>query len=122
MNVINIWLYLIGTPQRARRLIAGLDTLTGRMHKKCGGLIAKGRCAKCKAKDLFNQKYWSLATPPPCPTSVLFSRAVQGAVYADPTMRAALDAWDQGFVTKADIRRYAQHIISGGYDGPHLSS
>lgn len=118
MNIVQTWLFLIGTPQRARRLIAGLDTLTGRLHKKCGGLIAKGRCNKCKGKDLFNQKYWTLASPSPCPTSVLFSREVQGNVYADPTMRVALDAWDQGFVTKADIRRYSQYIIAGEYDGP----
>jgi hypothetical protein len=117
MNIVNAWLYLIGTPQRARRLIAGLDSLTGRLHKKCGGLIAKGRCAKCKAKDLFNQKNWTLASPPPCPTSVLFSRDRQGRIYGDGELRPALDAWDQGFVTKADIRRYCQHIISGGYDG-----
>ena len=53
---------------------------------------------------------------PPCPTRLLFDKTTQGSLYRVHT--AALDAWDQGFISRADVARYARLILSGGYSGP----
>lgn len=90
MNVIRAWLTLIGTPERARKLRARLDGL--------------------KPPELD-----PLMGPEPaqCPTTVLFGAEVSRKLYTDPRFRPALDAWDTGEVSKADLRRYCQWIEKG---------
>lgn len=94
MNIISTWLYLIGTPDRARKLRLRVD-----------GLVSP------PLDESFGEE------PPQCPTTVLFGAAVSRALYANPYTRPALDAWDTGMVTKSDIRRYCLAVERGQYKG-----
>src|SRR5258706_5035266 len=51
-----------------------------------------------------------------CPTTVLFGAETSRRLYSDPDYRPALDAWDTGEVSKADLRRYCQWVEKGSYD------
>ena len=95
MNVISCWLYLIGTPERARKLRLRVD-----------GLVSPP----------FDESFGE--EPPQCPTTVLFGAEISRQLYTDPLTRPALDAWDTGYVTKADIRRWCLEIERGRYHGP----
>ena len=115
MNIHATWLYLIGTPQRAKRLLDNDEVLRGRVHKACGGTVAGRRCMRCKKKGLLDVEIRTMSVPP-CPTRLLFDKTTQGRLY--PRHTKALDAWDQGFITRADVIRYARLILNGGYHGP----
>lgn len=95
MNVIQTWLYLIGTPERARKLRARVDTLKAPELDETFGPEAKQ-----------------------CPTTVLFGAETSRSLYADPKIRPALDAWDTEAVTADDIRRWCLYIEQGQYNGP----
>lgn len=95
MNVISTWLFLIGTPDRARKLRMRID-----------GLIPP------PLDELFGPE------PVQCPTTVLFGAEISRSLYASPSTRPALDAWDTGAVSKADIRRWCLEIEKGRYKGP----
>jgi hypothetical protein len=95
MNIIATWLYLVGTNERARKLRARIDTLEPPPLDKTFG-----------------------PEPPQCPTTVLFGAAVSRALYVDKRTRPALDAWDNGYVTRADLRRWCLEIEKGKYTGP----
>lgn len=103
VNYIQAWLYIIGTRERARKLLKVLDKLPG----------------ATVARDEFLQQDVTYA--PMCPTQILFGAKEAGKVYADPQLRPALDAWDNGALTKHDIRRFAQWIERGKYKGPALT-
>lgn len=90
-NVIQTWLFLIGTPERARKLRARVDTLSSPPYD-----------------ENFGQE------PPQCPTTVLFGAEISRKLYASPYYRPALDAWDTGEVSKSDLRRYCLHIERNG--------
>lgn len=95
MNIIAIWLQLIGTVERARKLRARVD-----------GLVSPPVDPNIGPE------------PPQCPTTVLFGAEVARKLYADPNFRSALDAWDTGEVSRSDLRRYCQWVEKGLYDGP----
>lgn len=90
MNVIQTWLKLIGTPERARKLRARVD-----------GLISPPLDPNIGPE------------PPQCPTTVLFGAETSRKLYSDPEYRKALDAWDTGEVSPSDLRRYCQWIEKG---------
>lgn len=93
MNIVQQWLQLIGTPERAKKLRARLDSLSS-------------------PKELdpsFGPE------PPQCPTTVLFGAETSRKLYTDPDYRPALDAWDTGEVSKGDLRRYCLWIERGMY-------
>lgn len=95
VNVIQTWLYLIGTPERARKLRLRVD-----------GLISP------PLDELFGPE------PNQCPTSVILGAESSRKLYANPNTRPALDAWDTGSVSKADIRRWCMEIEKDRYNGP----
>ncbi len=96
MNNVKSWLQLIGTPERAKKLRARLDSLSS-------------------PKDLdpnFGPE------PFQCPTTVLFGAETSRKLYTDSGYRPALDAWDTQEVSKGDLRRYCLWIERGEYTGP----
>lgn len=95
MNLVALWLSLIGNPERAKKLRARLDGLKSPEVDKAFG-----------------------PEPPQCPTTVLFGAETSRRLYSDPRYRPALDAWDTGEVSKSDLRRYCLWIEKGQYDGP----
>lgn len=95
MNIVQTWLYLIGTPERARKLRARVDTLKAPELDEAFGPEAKQ-----------------------CPTTVLFGAETSRSLYADSKIRPALDAWDTEAVTADDIRRWCMYIEMGQYSGP----
>ena len=94
MNTVQTWLYLIGTPERARKLRARVDGLSSPPVEENFGKEA-----------------------PQCPTTVLFGGKHSQRLYANPTIRPALDAWDSEQITKGDLRRYCLEIEKGRYSG-----
>lgn len=95
MNIVQTWLFLIGTPERARKLRARVDNL--------------------KEPELdpeFGPE------PKQCPTTVLFGASISRDLYLNDKIRPALDAWDTGAVSADDIRRWCSYIERGEYDGP----
>lgn len=94
MNPIATWLYLIGTPERALKLRARVE-----------------RLVPPPLDAFFGPE------PPQCPTTVLFGLTISQRLYADPATRPALDAWDMGSITAADIRRLCLSIERGEYSG-----
>lgn len=94
-NHIAVWLYLIGTPERARRLRARLDNL------------------KYPPLDpLFGVE------PLQCPLTILFGAEASKAAYADNALRPALDLWDMEYITPSDMRRWCLEVEQGRYKGP----
>ena len=107
MNPWAGWLFIIGTPARARKLRA---------------LLGKLSPATIVTEPVYDDDGFTIGTadvytPPMCPTQVLFGQREAAKLYADPLTRPALDAWDQQFLTKDDIRRLCQEIEHGGYRG-----
>lgn len=95
MNIVAAWLYMIGTPERARKLRLRLDGL------------------KPPPLDpMFGPE------PKQCPLTVIYGAEVSRKAYADPRLRSALDAWDTEYVTPADLRRWCVEIERGRYNGP----
>jgi len=121
MNIVSTWLFLIGTPERARKLLGNIDVLDGRQHKGCGGVVSEGRCRRCKTRQLVAADYYE-TLPRPCPARLMFDKQNQGWIYADPSLRPALDAWDEEVVSRNDIWNYAAFIARGEYDGQVYSS
>jgi len=97
-NVYQTWLFLIGTPERARKLNARLDSL--------------------KSPPL-DERFGP--EPRQCPTTVLFGAAVSRSLYAHPTFRPALDAWDTRQLSKLDLRGLCLEVERGRYKGPIFS-
>jgi hypothetical protein len=94
MNTIQTWLYLIGTPERARKLRLRVDGLK-----------------PPPLDEGFGEE------PSQCPTTVLHGAGISRVLYANPDTRPALDAWDTGQVSKSDIRRWCLTIEQGKYNG-----
>lgn len=89
VNTIQLWLEIIATRQNAEKLRLRVDGLKSP-----------------KLDPLFGPE------PPLCPTVILYGSEKSNRLYCDPKYRPALDAWDQGFVTPSDIRRYCQYLES----------
>ena len=94
MNIVQTWLFLIGTPERARKLRARIDNL--------------------KSPELDSEFG---PEPKQCPTTVLFNASTSRRLYTDPDIRPALDAWDTGYVDKDDIWAWCRYIEEGKYKG-----
>lgn len=94
MNPVKTWLYLIGTPERARKLRLRVD-----------GLV------RPPLDELYGPE------PVQCPTTVLFGADISRKLYVNPLVRPALDAWDTGSVSKSDIRRWCMVVEKGEYKG-----
>lgn len=94
MNIIAAWLYLVGTPENARKLRSRLDGL------KSPPLDA-----------LFGPE------PKQCPLTVMYGAETSRRAYANKNLRPALDAWDTGYVSVADLRRWCLEIERGCYKG-----
>ena len=95
MNIVACWLYMIGNAQNAKRLRQRVESL------------------KPPVLDpLFGPE------PPQCPLTVLYGAEASRQAYASPELRPALDAWDTGYVTAADLRRWCSEIERGNYKGP----
>jgi len=90
MNVIQTWLYLIGTKERAVKLRDRVDDLTASRENE--------------ARQ--------------CPTTVLFGLAISRKLYTDPKIRPALDAWDTEEVSAQNIKRWCTEVERGLYRGP----
>ena len=110
MNIVKAWLTIIGTKRNAQTILASIDILAGRKHFKCGGTVAGGKCLRCKARGL-KRKDWNLDDPPPCPSRLIMGKRAQSILYANPNLQPALDAYDMGFVTRADIKRYCYEVM-----------
>lgn len=95
MNIVMTWLYLIGTSERARKLRLRVD-----------GLVSP------PLDELFGPE------PLQCPTTVLYGAQTSRRLYLDSRTRPALDAWDTGEVSKADIRRWCIVVEKEQYKGP----
>lgn len=92
-NYVAAWLFMIGTPERARKLRARLDGL------------------KSPPLDpMFGPE------PKQCPLTVLYGAQGSRDAYADPKLRPALDAWDTGYVSVADLHRWCLEIERGNYN------
>jgi hypothetical protein len=86
------WLYLIGTKRNAEILRARLTGL------------------KSPPLDpMFGPE------PLQCPLTVLYGAEVSRQAYANPDLRSALDAWDNGSVSPDDLRRWCLTIEKGEY-------
>lgn len=109
MNPYQGWLYLIGTPQRARKLWSILPKLGE--ARKVNELILD--------HDGMPALYLMQREPAMCPTVALFGVKEAAKLYADARLRPALDAYDTGEITKADLRRCCTEIINGRYAGKH---
>jgi len=48
--------------------------------------------------------------PKQCPSTVILGSVASAKLYANPRYRPALDAWDQGRVTPADLRRWSLEL------------
>jgi hypothetical protein len=95
MNIIQTWLYLIGTPERAKKL-----------HLRVDGLISP------PLDEMYGPE------PVQCPTTVIFGADISRKLYTrNPDARKAMDAWDMGSVSKSDIRRWCMLIEDGKYRG-----
>lgn len=108
MNVVETWLYLIGTPQRAKTLLDNLWKLDGQKHRGCGGLVKRRVCQICQhplARIAIREE-----DPKPDPVSILYPWLSE-LIYADESLRPALDAWDTGAITKQDVKRFAEWIL-----------
>lgn len=88
-NVVKPWLFLIGTPERAKSLRKKLDYIA----PKADG------------------------SPMTCPTELLFGAATSASIYAHPKFRPALDAWDTGELGVDDVRRFCVGVERGWYRG-----
>lgn len=98
MNTIATWLYLIGTPDRARNLRARLGSLrTPELDPDYG------------------------PEPRECPTRLLFGTKISQTIYASRRFQSALDAWDTGEIDEGDVRRWCFWIEGGNYKGPAFS-
>ena len=111
MNIVKAWLKIIKTTKNAQTILASIDILAGRLHNTCGGTIAGSKCLRCKARGL-KRKDWNILDPVPCPTRLIYSKRDQSKLYSDLQYQAALDAYDMGFVTRADIKRYCYCILN----------
>lgn len=94
MNIIATWLYLVGTAANARKLRARLETLKPPPFDPLFGPEARQ-----------------------CPLTVLYGADISRRAYANAALRAALDAWDSGYITTADLRRWCLEIERGRYTG-----
>ena len=90
MNPIAGWLVLIGTAANARKLRMLIEKLPAAVVDGDGRIVE----------------------PAMCPTIPRFGMRESARLYADPTFRPALDAWDTGLITKQDIVRLC-HVIEG---------
>jgi hypothetical protein len=90
MNVVQTWLWLIGTKANAVRLRARITGLKSPPLDPAFG-----------------------PEPLQCPLTVLYGAEVSRACYADPVLRPVLDAWDTGAVSPDDLRRWCL-VIEGG--------
>ncbi len=95
MNIVATWLFLVGTPERARKLRLRLDGLKSPPLDALFGL-----------------------EPKQCPLTVLFGAETSRRAYANAELRPALDAWDSEYVTVDDLRRWCLEIERGHYAGP----
>jgi hypothetical protein len=96
MNTVQTWLYLIGTRERANRLYRQVDLLT----------VPEPR-----------ENEPDPPTAKRCPTTILFGKEIANALYVDRRVRPALDAWDTGQITAADIKGFCTWIQRGYYAG-----
>lgn len=94
-NIVATWLYLVGTPENARRLRARIDGLKPPPFDELFGV-----------------------EPRQCPLTVLYGAEISRRAYADPKLRPALDAWDIEYVTNGDLRRWCMEVERGRYNGP----
>jgi len=98
-NIIQVWLYLIGTPANARKLRARLDGLKSP-----------------PLDELFGPE------PKQCPLTVMYNAEVSRRAYLDARLRPALDAWDTEYIDINDMRRYCLEIERGKYRGPAFNA
>lgn len=97
VNVVAIWLALIGTPERAKKLRPRLPYLV-----PPGG----------------NPDLDFGPEPRQCPTTVLFGYTRSRTLYYSRSVQPALDAWDNQTVTAGDLHRWCTWIEEGNYSGP----
>lgn len=99
MNIVAAWLFMVGTPQNARKLRQRLDGLK-----------------PPPLDQMFGPE------PRQCPLTVLYGAEVSRRCYLNAKLRPALDAWDSGYVTTDDLRRWCLEIERGRYTGPRLKT
>jgi len=110
-NVVQTWLRIIGSTRNAQRLLDKRAFLDGRHHRDCRALVLGRFCMSCRHEvdDVY------IVEPRPCPAVVLYGVGEMCRLYADAASREAMDAWDEGFVTKADVLMWARHIIASAH-------
>lgn len=95
-----IWTKLIGTAQRAKKLRQLLPKL-GQATIEINLLTYA---------DGMPAAYLSQRKPAMCPTKLLYGDKESQKFYLNAEFRPALDAWDNGEVTVADIRKICRQI------------
>lgn len=102
-NRWSAWLYLIGTPARAKKLLRLLPRIAEPQLDIHG--------------ESLQSLTYSVMEPAICPTRIMFGEHESHRLYANPELRPALDAWDTGLITKRDIFTLCNHVASGKYRG-----
>lgn len=92
VNYAKLWLELIATPAKAKKLRPRLTTLK---------------------PPVLDPDFGPEAAQ--CPTTVLFGYQESKNLYANPRYRPALDGWDNGMVTVDDLTIWCQYIERGNY-------
>lgn len=94
VNYSSLWLELIGTATKAKKLRPRLATLK---------------------PPVLDPEFGPEAAQ--CPTTVLFGYGESRKLYANPRYRPALDAWDNGMVSVEDLTTWCYWVERGNYTG-----
>jgi hypothetical protein len=95
---------LIGNPQRAKKL----RTMLNRLPAATMETVLVGD------RDGLPVAYLHQRKPGMCPTRLLYGEKESQQFYLDPSLRQALDAWDNGSITAKDLRGLCNYIENRG--------
>lgn len=103
MNPIAGWLALIKTPSNAQKLLKLLRRMPEASYHDHLVLDQDG----LPSINLRQR------TPAMCPTQLLYGAKESEKLYLDPQFRPALDAWDNGTITREYLTKLCFQIVGG---------